>query len=196
MEFRDVVRKRRMVRSFSDEPVAEDVLARVLDTARRGPSAGYSQGIEFVVVTDADVRATIARGSDGARPLPAIIPPVYILICAGAEIYRSRYREDDKATVRARLSDDELWAVPYWHVDAGAAMMLLLLAAVDEGLGAWFVGAYDQEWLRELLDIPESFTAVGITMIGHPAPAADRPSGSAKTRTRRPIDDVVHRERW
>lgn len=145
MEFRDVVRRRRMVRSFTDEPVAPDVLKRILDIARRGPSAGYSQGVEFVVVTDPDMRAAIAAPGDEmfgklGRPNFVAQAPVHVVVCTSPEKYKSRYREPDKMRVVGHMDEDKLWQVPFWHTDAGAAMMLLLLAAVDEGIAAALVG--------------------------------------------------------
>jgi nitroreductase len=94
------------------------------------------------------------------------------------------------------MSEDDLWTVPYWYVDAGAAMMLLLLAAVDEGIAAAFVGGGKVDHLRELLSIPETFTPIGVALLGHAAPDAAQFRGSAATRKRRPATEVVHRERW
>jgi len=197
MDFQDVVRKRRMVRSFRDEPISADALARILDTARRGPSAGYSQGVEFVVVTEQERRLALVRiAAVGARMLAGLErAPAHIVVCASAEIYRRRYREPDKQRVRANMSDDDLWSVPFWYVDAGAAMMLLLLAAVDEGLSAFFYGVWRQDDLKALLSIPDKHTPIGIVTIGHPEPDEER-LGSATARLRRPLSEIVHRERW
>ena len=88
--------------------------------------------------------------------------------------------------------------MPYWFVDAGAAMMLVLLAAVDEGLAAAFVGHPDQEKiLRELLDLPDDVVPIGVTLVGHPAedPDAERAKRVFAER-RRPFEQIVHRERW
>ena len=201
MDFREAVRKRRMIRSFTEEPLDAAVVERIIDVARRGPSAGYSQGVEFVVVTDAATRHAIAQpGEEIARKTGghnfAAQAPVHVVICAGAEIYRSRYRQPDKAPVLNRMSEDDLWTVPYWYVDAGAAMMLLLLAAVDEGIGAAFIGGGRVERLRDLLSIPEDYVPIGIALLGHPAPDAGEFRGSAASRTRRAKTDVMHRERW
>jgi nitroreductase len=201
MHLTDIIRRRRMIRSFTDAPVAPESIDRIIDIARRAPSAGFSQGVEFIVITDDAIRTAITRAGADARAksgLPAEVSPatVLIVICTSAEIYKSRYRERDKAPVRDRLSEDQLWSVPYWHTDAGAALMLILLAAVDEGLGASFVGAVDQDALKQLLAIPDEYTAVGIVFVGHAAPDADRYRGSAATRPRRPLSDILHRNRW
>jgi nitroreductase len=197
VDFRDVVRKRRMVRAFSDAPVAPDALERILDVARRGPSAGYSQGVQLVIICDADQRAAVAQALQVPEGLAKTLrtAPVHVLICTSAEIYKQRYREADKSRVRAGLSDDELWQVPFWHVDAGCAMMLLLLAAVNEGIDVGFIGVRQQEALRALLGIPSDYSITGLAMLGHRA-AEERPQGSARTRPRRAREDVLHRERW
>ena|SRR5258708_30345696 len=200
-EFRDLVPKRRMVRSFTGEPVAPDIVRRIVDTARRGPSAGHSQGVEFVVVTDPATRAAIAAPAQETLDISGhhnfvAQAPVHVVVCVSPEVYRSRYRESDKMTVRGDVDDEQLWTVPYWYQDAGSALMLLLLAAVDEGIAAAFVGS-DADLLRRLLGIPEDCIPVGIALLGHEAPDA-RSFGdvAAKPRPRRAFDDVVHSEHW
>ncbi len=196
-----MVRKRRMVRSFTDEPVAPEVVERILDIARRGPSAGYSQGVEFVVITDRDTRLALAVPAEetlAKTDLPNFVAqaPVHIMICVSADIYRARYREPDKQRVVADLSDEKLWATPFWHVDGGAAMMLMLLAAVNEGVAACFIGGQPDE-LRAAAGVPEDYHPIGVVLLGHEAPDA-RGFGdvSAVTRPRRPLSEIVHRERW
>jgi len=194
--FAELVRKRRMIRNFTEEPVSWDVVERIIDTARRGPSAGYSQGMAFVAVTDGDMRARIAEiaGEEwyvrqGHEPF-VTRAPVHIIITTSEEIYHRRYNEPDK---KAKGQEEIGWPIPYWHTDAGAAMMLVLLAAVDEGLGTAFVGVKDPTELQDALGIPEEHLPIGVVFIGHAAP--DMKSGSLK-RGRRPLEDVLHRERW
>jgi nitroreductase len=200
MEFTEAVRRRRMTRSFTDEPVAPEVVDRILDVGRRGPSAGYSQGVEFVVVTDATVRRTIAGDDDmyveSGHPNFVAQAPVHVVVCTSPEIYRARYREPDKMRAVADWSDEDLWEVPYWYTDAGAAVMLMLLAAVDENVAAAFVGSNDAE-LRDLFGIPADYLPIGIVLIGHAAPDA-RTYGDvmAAPRKRRPLSDVVHYGHW
>jgi nitroreductase len=201
VNFNEVVRRRRMVRSFTDEPVAPEVVDRIMDVARRGPSAGYTQGVEFVVVTNEATRHAIAAPASEILEkvnLPNFMAqaPVQIVICVSPERYRARYREPDKQRVISEEDQESLWDVPYWHVDGGAAMMLILLAAVDEGIGAAFVSA-EFDLVRELLAIPEDYLPIGLALLGHEAPGArDIGDVSAKSRPRRPITEVVHRERW
>jgi nitroreductase len=204
MDFQQLVRRRRMVRSFTDGAVAPEAVDRILDVARRGPSAGYSQGVEFVLVTDREMRTLVSEG-DPKRERRGSVPnfvaqaPVLIVVCTSEQIYTDRYREADKAPVREGQHDENFWFVPYWHTDAGAALMLILLAAVDEGLGAGVagvMGAEGQARVRAALGVPESYVAVALVAIGHEAPDARQFTGSARTRRRRPLDDVVHREGW
>lgn len=194
--FHELVRKRRMIRNFTEEPVSWDVIERIVDAGRRGPSAGYSQGIAFVAVTAAGRRARIAEIAgeqwyvrQGHEPFMSRAP-VHIVITTSEEIYHQRYNEPDK---KAKGQEEIGWPIPYWHTDAGAAMMLVLLAAVDEGLGTAFVGVQDPAELQQALNIPHDHLPIGVVFIGHPAP--DKPSGSLK-RGRRPLDTVLHRETW
>jgi nitroreductase len=185
-----------MVRHFSSQPVDRQTVERIVDLARRAPSAGYSQGQSFVVVTEPGLKQAIAAlcGEEGyvsAGFHPFISgAPVLIVACVSEAVYHRRYQEPDK------LKDDgsEIdWPVPYWYVDVGCSVMLLLLAVVNEGLAAGFAGAHDLQALRDLLGIPGEVTPVGVIPIGHPAP--DVPSPSLK-RGRKPATSVVHWERW
>jgi nitroreductase len=137
MQFADVVRKRRMVRHFKPDPIDPAVVDRILDLARRAPSGGFTQGQSFVVVTDLDLRQAVARICEEEEYLSAFHhrwiseAPVQIIVCVSETEYHARYREPDKI----QPDGTEIpWPIPYWFVDAGCAMMLVLLAAVDEGL--------------------------------------------------------------
>ena len=196
MEFVEVVRRRRMVRHFSAEPVAREVLERMLDLARHAPSAGFTQGQSFVVVTRPELKREIARlcGEEGyvAGGFHPFISgaPVLVVACTSEAAYHRRYREPDK--INADGTEIE-WPVPYWHMDIGCAVMILLLAAVDEGLAAGFAGAHDLDALRALLGIPAEVTPVGVIPIGHRAP--DVPSPSLR-RGRKADAEYVHWEHW
>lgn len=195
-EFADVVRKRRMVRNFTAEPVSPDVLQRIIATAQRAPSAGFSQGVVFVTVTNPETRRAIGRiGGEEHYVEGGFDPfisgaPVQVVICTNEQLYHDRYNERDK-------TDDDgneiPWPIPYWHTDAGCSLMLLLLAAVDEGLGSAFIGVPDPKDLQELLGIPTDYLPIGVVMIGHAAP--DVKSGSLK-RGHRSLDAIWHQERW
>jgi nitroreductase len=188
-----------MVRNYTDEPVTAEVVERILAAARTAPSAGFSQGQSFVVITEPERRAEIARlaheeeyVADGFDPWISRAP-VHVVVCVRKETYLERYREPDKGGRHGPSAREEGWPVPYWWVDAGASMMLLLLATVNEGLVAGFLGSHRMTEIRELLEIPSDVAPIGVVTIGHPAP--DRPSGSRK-RGWRAEAEVIHRGRW
>jgi nitroreductase len=148
------------------------------------------------VVTDPDIQRTIADLAGETEYVAAGYDPwisrapVHVVVCVREATYHERYQEPDK------LEDDDTeieWPVPYWWVDAGAAMEHLLLAAVAEGLAAGFLGTHAMDGLKELLGIPADVSPIGIVTIGHPAP--DRRSGSL-ARGWRDDSEVVHRQRW
>jgi nitroreductase len=190
-----VVRARRMVRNYTGERVERAAVERILDAGRRAPSAGFSQGQRFVVLTDEGDRARMAECCDEPAYLAQGFDPwvsrapVHVIPCVRPDDYRDRYAEPDKASA----PDADEWRVPFWWVDAGASLMAMLLAAVDEGLAAGFLGVQDDGPARALLALPDDIEMVGLVTIGHPAP--DRRSGSLR-RGRRPQDDVVRWGRW
>ncbi|MGH2494980.1 MAG: nitroreductase family protein [Ktedonobacteraceae bacterium] len=199
MDFTEVVLKRRMVRHFTSEAVAPEVIERMLELARHVPSAGFTQGQSFVVVTQPQLKHAIARLCqeesyvEGGFHSFISEAPVLVIACTSEAAYHRRYQEPDK------VNDDGseiVWPVPYWHMDAGCAVMILLLAVVDEGLAAGFVGVPTMQGidaLRELLGIPEEVTPVGVIPIGYRAP--DVPSPSLK-RGRKANSEYIHHEKW
>jgi nitroreductase len=197
MEFSELVRRRRMVRNYDPErPVPRESLERIAATAQRAPSAGFSQGQRLVVVTDPEQRLRIAEICEEPRYVEAGFDPwisrapALFVPCVSEEIYRARYREPDKR----KPGDPEIeWPVPYWYVDVGCMVMLILLAAIDEGLAAGFLGTHNMAELKAELDLPADMQPVGVITVGHPLP--DRKSGSLK-RGWVPRDDFVHWERW
>jgi nitroreductase len=195
VEFSEVVRRRRMVRRYLPEAVPEEVLRRIVETGRQGPTAGFTQGQSFVVVTDPGLRREIAglAGEDAytSRGFEPWISeaPAHVVVCTSEQDYRDRYRAPDKLGPGGELD----WPVPFWYIDAGCSLMLLLLAAVDEGLAAGFLALKSYEGLRTLLRIPAGVQPIGIVTIGKPAP--DRRSGSLD-RGRRPASEVIHHDRW
>lgn len=200
MEFDQVVRKRRMVHEYEQRPVPVELLEDILEKALHAPSAGFSQGLELVVLQDPESvqwfwSTTDDDGQpDGLPPMSESGPPVLVLVFTNPVAYTARYSEADKSDFG--LQEAAAWPVPFWFVDAGMASMLILQAAVDRGLGAWFFGvAEGEQEVREELGIPAELRQVGVIGIGYQA-ADDRPLGSGATRRRRPLADVLHRERW
>lgn len=203
MELTEAVRRRRMCRDYTDEPLATAVLDGLLDLARRAPSAGFSQGFSFLVLEGPQQTATFWDRTLPAErrpgfPWPGLLQaPVLVLPLAHSQAYVDRYAEPDKARTGLGASADA-WPIPYWYVDTAMATQNLLLAAVDAGLGALFFGIFQHEAeLLADLGVPEGHRPVGAVAIGHPAPGAlVRPEGSAGRRARRPLDEIVHRGRW
>lgn len=199
MNLDEVVRRRRMVRDYDARPVATDVVDRLLDAARRGPSAGNSQGLDLVVLEGPDETARywdVTLADAGARARfrwqGLLRAPVLVVPVVAASAYTDRYTEADKAA--AGLTSERAWTVPYWYVDGGMGVLLLLLAAVDEGLGASFFGVFDHEAaVRSALGVPDDRRLLGAVALGHPAPGEP---GRSATRPRRSFDDVVHRGGW
>jgi nitroreductase len=202
MDFADVLRRRKAVRNYSEEPIPREVLERIVARGKRIPSGGYSQGLRLVVVTDRDMRHRIAELADekeyvamGFEPWISRAP-AHVVIGTREEDYHDRYRQPDK------LQDDGTeihWPVPYWHVDAGAAMMLLMLAAVDEGLAAGVFGVLDWGPIWELLGIPEDILPVAIVTVGKAAPEPEEMQQrrrEAMRKRRRPLDEVIRWEHW
>lgn len=196
MEFSDVLARRRMVRNYTDQPVDPGALDRIAASALRAPSAGNSQAIGVVVVTDPAIRRQVAEIADEASYVAAGFDPwiskapAHLVISVSEKVYRDRYSEPDKLGPDGQPIE---WPVPYWWVDAGASMMAVLLAAVDEGLAAGFLGVHSVPDLADLLAVPDHFHPIGVVTIGHAA--ADRRSGSLD-RPKKTADDVIFRDRW
>jgi FMN reductase [NAD(P)H] len=201
VEFRDVLARRRMVRHYVDEPVPPDTLERILASVRRAPSAGFSQGQRLVVVTELDRRRGIAgRLGEGESVAEGLEPwlssaPVHVVVCTREADYHERYTKGDKLVEGREIE----WPVPFWFVDAGAAMMALLMAAIDEGLASGFLGVpvEKQPDFRRLLELPDDIAVVGIATLGRQAPDPRWSAATSRaTQPRRRPSEVVHWERW
>ena len=199
MEFEQAVRRRRMVRSFTGQPVGPETVDDICDLARRAPTAGNTPGVEFLVLEGSGTAAywdvTLPPERRDGFAWPGLLEaPVLVVVWADLGGYLRRYREPDKD--RTGLgAGATAWPVPYWFVDGGAAVMTLLLAAQDRGLGAAFFGMFDHERaVRKRFGVPPDRRGVGTVAIGHPD-GDDRPSSSAR-RGRPPLDEVLRRSHW
>ena len=202
MEFRDVVRGRRMIRDYDpDRPVPPELRERLLEHAIRAPSAGFSQGWAFLVLetpeernrfwrstTSAEDEATMADWLVRMRRAPLLIVPL-----ASKKAYLERYAAPDKGWTDR---DEARWPVPYWYVDTGMATLLMLLTVVDEGLAACFFGIQASERPRFMAEfgVPPEFDPIGCVAVGY-AGSADLRSPSLR-RGRRSVEEVVHRGHW
>jgi nitroreductase len=187
-----------MHRAFLPEPLPDEQVERIVSVIRRAPSGGFSQGGSIVVVTDDAKRAEIARAfgdehySTNGRNFIADAP-VHMVISANESRYHARYNEADKLAATGGV--EVTWPVPYWFVDAGALMMLVLMAAIDEGLAGAFIGHPDQKRIfDELLGLPEDVVPIGLALIGKPGESP--PIGSRLKSRQRSLDDLIHRGRW
>jgi nitroreductase len=191
MEFQEVVRRRRMVRTFSDKPVPEASLSRILDNAVRGPSAGFSQGQSFLVLTEAADREKFWAVGGVAVAESAQAAPVVIVPMSCKRVYLDRYAEPDKGWTDR---DEARWPVPFWHIDTGMATLLILQTVVDEGLGAVYFGIVPEQVqpFRDAFGVPDDQEPVGAVAIGYDSEAAKRDLRSR----RRPAADVMHHGRW
>jgi nitroreductase len=196
VEFQDVLRRRRMVRSYDQSrPVPAGVIDRLVQAGLRAPSAGFSQGWGFLVL---DTPEDVARFRQAATPetepenwfAAQVRAPLIIVPHSNKDAYLDRYAEPDKGfTDRS----DAWWPSPYWDIDTGFAAMLILLAAVDEGLGACFFGMPREqiEVYRQKFGVPAELWPIGAISVGY----SDEPPRDISAR-RRPTADVVRRGRW
>lgn len=190
-----------MTRAFLDVPVDPELVDRVLDLGRRVPSAGNSQGFDFVVLEGPDQTARYWEAAlppdrrAGFRWQGLLAAPVLVVVYADADAYVDRYARDDKAATGLGTSPDA-WPVPYWTVDAAFAAMVLQLAALDAGLGVLFFGLFDRAAaVGAALGVPAGRQAIGTVAIGWPDPCRAE-AGRSASRPRRALDEVVHRSGW
>ncbi|PZR87184.1 MAG: nitroreductase [Candidatus Nephthysia bennettiae] len=198
-----------MVRAFTTEPLAPGVTERMLAAANRAPSAGFSQGYallvldqpaqlapfwELALAPDDDEGEDSKDGAAGPSFEHLVNAPLVIVPLSCKDIYLDRYARQDKGWTDR---DESRWPVPYWDIDTGFMALLMLLAAVDEGLGALFFGILPAQIprFRELFGVPGAYLPIGAVAIGHPDQAADQ-GGSSRVISRRRLDDLVHRGRW
>jgi len=198
MNFQRVVQARRMVRNYAPEPVPTSTVERILSNALHAPSAGFSQGWAFLLLDQpADVAAFWDCTTDRDRPPDSWLrgmmrAPVVIVPLASKQAYLDRYAEADKGWIDRSEAN---WPIPYWYVDTGMAVLLILQTVTDEGLGACFFGVPADRWIdfRTTFAIPDTYAPLGAVTIGHRAPDRQSPS---LARGRRGLSEVVHRGRW
>lgn len=195
MEFSEVVRRRRMMRRYDPDRMVSDELVLVcLQAALRSPSAGFSQGWDFLVLRSGPERDRFWDATTQAQSPPdqwlqgMRTAPVLIVCLSDPDTYLDRYAAPDKGWTDR---DPARWPVPYWDVDTGMAALLILLSATDAGLGSCFFGVPPQhhEGLRAAFEIPANRRVVGVVSLGYPV--AHRKSPSLR-RGRRGLDQVSH----
>lgn len=189
-----------MCRSFRPDPVPTELVDHLVDLAARSPSAGKAQGWHLVVLdgdsTDRFWRHAFPPEHRGSFTWPALFSaPVIALPFADASAYVARYSEPDKAATGLGAGP-EAWPTPYWTVDASMAVMTLLLAAEDAGLGALLFAVFEGEAaVRAELGVPDDLQLLGAIALGWPADVDSR-VGISASRPRRPAAQIVHRNGW
>ncbi len=205
VDVHDAARARRMVRSFSSQPVRPDVLDRLLADALRAPTAGNTRGVAWVVLRGPGETsrywnaATTEAWRASARRWPGIArAPVIALAVANPSAYLARYAEPDKARAASDLGlagAEDAWPVPYWLGDAAFSVMTLLLGATSEGLGACFLGNFRSETaVLASLGVPEGWRLFGAVALGHPA--GDDPRSASLDRRPPGVGVRLHYGRW
>jgi nitroreductase len=187
-----------MTRAFSPDPIEVGVLERMVDLASRAPSAGKTQGWNVVALEGAetsrywDITLPVAK-RETFRWKHLLQAPLLLIPLADPTAYVERYAEPDKATTGLGEGVDA-WPAPYWTIDTSMAVMTLLHAAQDEGLGALFFGVFQRETeVRAELEIPAGMQVIGAIAIGHPL---DEEAGRSVGRARRSPDEIIHRGRF
>jgi nitroreductase len=171
MQTWDAIRSRRNVRTYADRPVAEEHLDRILEAGRRSPSSQNWQPWDFVLVTDRQQLAELAKVWRAATHVArsaatiALVAPV---------------PEDDRH--RALL-----------QYDFGQVTMCMMIAAADLGVGTGHAAVADQDQARTVLGFPADRFCAYLIGLGYPA---DRPLAPIQRPDRRPFAEVVHRGRW
>jgi nitroreductase len=171
METWDAIRSRRNVRDYADRPIADEHLERILEAARRTPSSRNWQPWDFVVVTDRERLRELSQVWQFARHVAGSAATIALV-------------------AKQPASDQERDWIQY---DLGQATMSIMLAASDLGIGTGHSAVGDQALARRLLGLPADRFCAYLIALGYPA---DRPLRPIKRPTRRPFDEVVHRDRW
>ncbi len=170
MTIHEAIRTRKSVRSWDQRPVEPEKIERVMEAARLAPSARNDQEWRFVVVTDEETRTRLAQAAN--RQTFVGQAPVVIVACA---------ETDGRAMSCGH---------PAFLIDTAIAIDHITLAAVEEGLGTCWIGAFDPEAVRSILGIPSSVEVVELLPLGYPRD----PSPIEKKRLS--YEAIVHRERW
>ena len=171
MDIYETVRERTSIRGYKADPIEEDKLERILDAARLAPSGKNGQPWTFIVVKDEETRKKLVPACKGQEFVGQA--PVVVVACGHEE--------------RAYKKMGGYWnSLP---LDIGIAIEHLMLAAVSEGLGTCWIGAFFEEQVREILGVPEGVKIVALTPVGYPA-------GEKTHRPRKSLDEIIMHERW
>lgn len=158
MNIMDALAGRRSIRSYKEKPVSKDLILDLIKAAETAPSAGNLRARKYVVVTNTQIKKALSAAAYGQSQVETA--PMLVVICA--DIPRSSRRYGDRGSL-------------YSIQDAAAATMCLLLAAYDLGLGACWNGAFDDQIVRDAMNLAEDVLPVAILSIGWPAESPHAP---------------------
>ena len=197
---KQVLAARRSCRNYKTTPIDPKILENLIDQARRTPTAGNSQGVEFLVLNgEKEVAAywdtTLDKDRRDNFPWPGLLlAPALVIPYGIPERYLSRYQEIDKKKSGLGESIDA-WPIPYWIVDASSASTALQLLVVESGMACCFFGQFEkEEKVSQRFSVPREARAIGTIAIGWAAD--DDRSSISVARTRRPLEDVLHVSEW
>jgi|ERR671922_905527 nitroreductase len=173
MEFDDIVRKRKMIRKYLPKKIPDRIISKLIKNASRAPSAGHTQVQEFIIVKDPATKKKMRQVSVNQKVIEDA--PVLIVVCSNTSRSVDRYGQRGRDF--------------YSIIDGAFASMLILLTAVNEEIGAGFVGAFEDDKIAEILGLPEYVKPVGIIALGYP-------DESPAKLERIERDQLVHYERW
>jgi nitroreductase len=180
MEFSDVIKNRRSVRGYSDRAVEDEKLSNILESARWAPSWANKQCWHFIVIKDRGKIEQISKSSAINKWLKN--SPVIILACAEPGLSGSRN------------------GIDYFAVDVAISMEHLVLAAADLGLGTCWIGAFDEQKMKKVLDVPDHIKIVALTPVGYPAEKQNMREKMTrsiiKSSKRKPLNEIVHYNGW
>ena len=200
MELREVISRRRMTRVFADQPLDDELIARLLSVVASAPSAGFSQGVELLALRREERRQRfweLASEREWRTSSPEaaglLAAPLIVLPIADPTAYETRYAAPDKAESLLAGRPAEAWPVPYWLVDAAFCSMLVLLAAEDADLGALFFQLHgDATDVLRGLGVPDGRATIGALAIGRRVGGPGHPSTARRrARTLVHVDDYA-----
>jgi len=172
MEFYDVIQHRRAVRRYKEGTIDKAVWQRIMEATRRAPSWANRQCWRFIFITDRNTMMELGRIRN-YRPDKSCYEKVGAIAVACADPTASGHMDGKD----------------YYMLDVGIAMEHLVLAATAEGLGTCWIGAIDEQPIKQLLNIPSQYRVVAFTPIGY---ADEQPP----LRDRLPIEEIFHQDRW
>ena len=159
MDFEKVIRQRKMIREYvANKQIPEEIITKLVKNAHRTPSAGHTQVQEFIVVKDGITKKKLRKVVVNQEYVEKA--PVLIIVCSNTSRSVNRYG------TRGR----EFYSI----IDGAFASMIILLSAVNEGIGAAFVGAFEDDKVSQILELPKHVKPVGIICLGYPAETPEK----------------------